>query len=255
MKWLDMGLVVFTQPHGENGMILKALTREHGLHAGMIRSRKKNLPICQAGNIVQLNWNARIEEHLGTFQCESARCYSHDVMHNILTAYGLTSLTALLTRTLPERYPCPDIYDSAVTLIEHMCSSETWLEEYVKFELNLLAWLGYGLDLDQCAATGATVSLHYVSPKSGRAVCQASGEPYKDKLLKLPAFLATPETTHTAKNHTNSSTIEEIIDGIKLTRYFLDKYIFVPQQRTIPMSCQIFANKLMHSTLPLAQEA
>ena len=50
--------------------------------------------------------------------------------------------------------------------------------------LRLLAELGFGLDLDACAATGATDDLVYVSPKSGRAVSRAAGEPCADKLLR-----------------------------------------------------------------------
>ena len=59
----------------------------------------------------------------------------------------------------------------------------------VRLELQLLAELGFGLDLDRCAATGATDELVYVSPKSGRAVSRQAGEPWQDKLLRLPAFL------------------------------------------------------------------
>ena len=59
----------------------------------------------------------------------------------------------------------------------------------VRFELRLLSELGFGLDLDACAATGATADLIYVSPKSGRAVSRSAGEPWADKMLRLPAFL------------------------------------------------------------------
>ena len=55
----------------------------------------------------------------------------------------------------------------------------------VRFELQLLSELGFGLDLASCAATGATIELVYVSPKSGRAVSRAAGEPWQDKLLPL----------------------------------------------------------------------
>ncbi len=49
--------------------------------------------------------------------------------------------------------------------------------------------LGFGLDLSECAATGADADLVYVSPRSGRAVSREAGQPYGGKLLKLPAFL------------------------------------------------------------------
>ena len=59
----------------------------------------------------------------------------------------------------------------------------------IKFELAMLAELGFGLDLENCAATGATTELIYVSPKSGGAVSRAAGDPWRDRLLRLPAFL------------------------------------------------------------------
>ena len=54
---------------------------------------------------------------------------------------------------------------------------------YVRLELGLLQELGFGLDLEKCAATGATEDLAYVSPKTGRAVSRAAAGPYKEKLL------------------------------------------------------------------------
>ena len=56
-------------------------------------------------------------------------------------------------------------------------------------ELLVLEELGFGLDLTECAATGARQELVYVSPKSGRAVSRAAGQPWQDKMLALPAFL------------------------------------------------------------------
>src|SRR5258708_8213184 len=53
----------------------------------------------------------------------------------------------------------------------------------------MLTELGFGLDLETCAATGATTDLIYVSPKSGGAVSRAAGDAWRDRLLRLPAFL------------------------------------------------------------------
>ena len=65
----------------------------------------------------------------------------------------------------------------------------------VQFEMHLLNELGFGLELDACAVTGTHEELIYVSPKSGRAVSRQAGAPWRDKLLRLPAFLmGTAET-------------------------------------------------------------
>src|SRR3546814_17528007 len=62
-----------------------------------------------------------------------------------------------------------------------VCSSDLLL---------LLAERGFGLALDRCTATGATADLAFVSPKSGAAVCRATGAGYADRLFALPPFLA-----------------------------------------------------------------
>src|SRR4030095_5087992 len=59
----------------------------------------------------------------------------------------------------------------------------------IRFELAMLAELGFGLDLENCAPTGESAARTSVSPKSGGAVSRRAGEPYRDRLLRLPAFL------------------------------------------------------------------
>ena len=54
-----------------------------------------------------------------------------------------------------------------------MLADPRWPETYVRFELLLLQELGFALDLDRCAVTGATDDLAYVSPRTGRAVSRA----------------------------------------------------------------------------------
>ena len=91
----------------------------------------------------------------------------------------------------------------------------------VRYELALLAELGYGLDLESCAATGVTDGLIYVSPKSGRAVCREAGKPYHDRMLPLPAFLR-------GEAASNRVSYEELVDGFRLSGFFLDRHLYQP---------------------------
>ena len=102
----------------------------------------------------------------------------------------------------------------------------------MSFEMSLLTSLGYGLELDECADTGSKDNLVYVSPKSGRAVCLDSGLPYHSKLLPLPSFL----TKNPQKSQDLGKNLREIIDGMCLTRYFLEKFIFDQKHLPIPQS-------------------
>src|SRR6202040_3848190 len=90
---------------------------------------------------------------------------------------------------LPEREPHPRAYDGFSALLEALDADSGWAIGYVEWEEALLAELGFGLDLTRCAASGETADLIYVSPKSGQAVSSKAGEPYRDRLLRLPGFL------------------------------------------------------------------
>jgi len=96
-----------------------------------------------------------------------------------------------------------------------------------RFELAFLGELGFGLDLDSCAVTGANADLIYVSPRSGRAVSRDAGKPYCDKLLKLPAFLID-----------GAAPIGEgdIVAGFILTGHFIERDALVPHGLSMPQA-------------------
>ncbi len=90
----------------------------------------------------------------------------------------------------------------------------------VRFELQLFSELGFGLDLAQCVSTGTTVDLIHVSPKSGRAVSRAAGEPWADRLLRLPAFL---------REAGAAPGVNDLADGFTLTGFFLQRHVLEPR--------------------------
>ena len=87
----------------------------------------------------------------------------------------------------------------------------------------MLAELGFGLDLDTCAATGETTDLVYVSPKSGGAVSRRAGDPWRDRLLRLPAFLR-----HSEGNASGWSD-QDLQDGFAITGLFLMRHVLEPR--------------------------
>ena len=113
---------------------------------------------------------------------------------------GLSSACAILEMALPDREPHFEVYESLFNFIENL-EADDWLEAYVRWEINLLANLGFGLELTACASTGKSENLIYVSPKSGQAVSSSAGEPYKDKLLALPKFLLSEAIISANINH------------------------------------------------------
>lgn len=227
MQWSDEGIILSVRAHGETAAVAEILTRAHGRHLGLVhggRSRKLR-PILQIGNHVECTWKARLAEQLGHVTVELRRGYAAAAMDNAAALSALTSM-ATLTRQLAERDPHPNLYEVTLFVLGFLDDASVWPALYVRWELAFLEEMGFGLDLTACAATGANDQLIYVSPKTGRAVSASAGEPYKEKLLRLPAFLTRARQAGMMPG--------DIAAGLALTGHFLDSRIFRPRGEELP---------------------
>jgi DNA repair protein RecO (recombination protein O) len=220
MEWTDDGIVLGVRRHGEANAIAEVMTREHGRHLGLVRGggSSRIRPLLQPGNVVRVVWRARLDEHLGNYTVEPLHLYGASQLGASHVVYGLTHLAALC-RLLPERDPHPDVHDQLAAMLAHLDDPRTAAIAVVRFELQMLTELGFGLDLESCAATGSADDLGYVSPKSGRAVSRTAGAPWQDRLFRLPAFLSEAVTP----------TPEDIADGFALTGFFLGRHVLEPR--------------------------
>lgn len=225
MEWTDEGIVLGTRRHGEANAILEVMTHEHGRHLGLVRggASSRLRPVLQPGNVVRTVWRARLDEHLGHYTVEPLQLHAASLLAASHVVYGVTHLAALC-RLLPERDPHPDVHDRLSIALQQLDDPLAAGTEVVRFELRMLAELGFGLDLSSCAATGDSSDLGYVSPKSGRAVSRGAGEPWRDRLLRLPSFMmkAMP-----AESGMPSSS--DLADGFALTGFFLARYVLEPR--------------------------
>ena len=192
------------------------------MHGG--RSRRLR-PILQIGNHVEASWKARIADNLGHFALELRKSYAGLVLDDAAALAALASIAAL-ARLLPERDPHPNLFELTLFVLGYLEDRAVWPALLVRWELALLEELGFGLDLTSCAASGATTELTYVSPKSGRAVSTAAGEPYKERLLALPRFLLgrAPEGVSAA----------DVAAGLALTEHFLLARVLRPRDLAMP---------------------
>jgi len=142
-----------------------------------------------------------------------------------LALTGLAAAAAVAQGALPEREPHPGAFLAFEALISAFAVPEVWPAVFVRFEAGLLEDLGFGLDLSRCAATGAVDDLVWVSPRTGRAVSRAAGEPYADKLLKLPPFLLGAQA---------GLGEGDVGAGLDLTGHFLEQFVFHPLDRPLP---------------------
>ena len=190
IEWRDEGAVLAVRAHGETSAIVEVFTAAHGRHAGVVRGgvSRKLAPTLQPGAQVQVVWQARLDEHLGSFTVEPLRSRA-GAMGNRLSLAGLNAVTGLLTLTLPERDPHPELYQRTVALLDLLEQTDLWPLAYLHWELALLEDLGFALDLTRCAVTGATEGLIFVSPKTGRAVSAAGAGDWAERMLPLPPVL------------------------------------------------------------------
>ena len=169
------------------------------------------------------NWRARLDEHLGNYTVEPMRQRASDFFGSSHAIYGVSHLAAMM-RLLPERDPHAGLYSVFEEVLDRLEDPALAAPLAVRFELQLLSELGFGLDLEQCASTGSRADLIYVSPKSGRAVSREAGEPWADKMLRLPAFLRDPAV---------ESGERDLADGFALTGFFLARHVLEPRGLTL----------------------
>lgn len=222
MEWRDQGIVLGVRRHGETSVIAEVMTHVRGRHLGLVRNGRSRtmLPVLQPGNLLELTWRARLDEHLGNFTAEPVNFRAATLMEHVASLHGVQALAALL-RLLPERDPHPHLFDMLNIVLDHLSEPSGAGELFVRFELAVLNDLGFGLDLTECAATGTREHLEYVSPRSGRAVSRDVGLPYQDKLFRLPDFLK--------EGSTKAATRDSLDEAFRMTRYFLDRHVYEPR--------------------------
>lgn len=224
MEWTDDGIVLGVRRLGEGSVIVELLTREHGRHLGLVRggTSARMRPVLQPGNSVRAVWRARLDEHLGNYMLEALTLRAAQLMTSSHAVYGVTHLGAL-ARLLPERDPHEGLYEMLESALDEFGDARHAAVQLARFELAMLAELGFGLELSTCAATGVTEDLIYVSPKSGNAVSRSAGEAWRDKLLRLPAFLRGDV------DELPQPSDDDLRDGFALTGMFLLRHVLEPR--------------------------
>lgn len=204
--------------HGEHGAILRALTPEAGLVAGYVRGgRSRRLrPILMPGNLIALELRARTEEQLGGATVELLESRA-PLLGEPLAAAAIEWVTSLTAATLPESQPYPALYSALSAVLDAIgvaSSARQWAAALARYELLLLAELGFGLNLDECVVTGSPDNLAFISPKSGGAVSIGAAVGYEERLFRLPPFLRGQET---------GPPLGDVLDGLVITGHFLDR--------------------------------
>ena len=215
MRFETPAIVCALRNHGEHGAIVRLMTPEQGLQAAYVRGARgrRMRPALIPGNLVQAQLSARADTQLAQAMIELVHSRG-PLLSEPLPAAAIEWACVLTATVLPEGQPYPSLYEAlegVLDAVEAAPSAVGWGAALVRYELLLLAELGFGLDLERCAVTGGNDSLVAVSPKSGRAVSAAQAEPYAGKLLSLPRFV----------REGGRASWVEIAQGLDLSGHFL----------------------------------
>lgn len=230
MRWSSDGIILNFLNYNEKSYILEIFTEEHGKHRGLIRGlhSKNKRSIIEPGNEVYANWSGRLETHLGNYNVEPIKLWSSYVLQFKDRLSAISSICSLISLTMAENQPNSIFYISSKKLIESVATnSDSWIKEYVYWEMQLLSEIGYGLDLERCAVTSKSSNLNYVSPSSGRAVTEEGAGNYKNKLLPLPNFVT---------NYNSYYNKTDVFNALNLTEFFFKKRFFRPNNLNFPQS-------------------
>src|SRR5579859_1052161 len=227
MEFEDEGFVLAARPHGETGAIVEVLTARHGRWAAHVAggASRRLRPILQPGSRVRMSYRARVADQLGSARLEGEGEGASALFDDPLALAGLAAAAAVVAGALPEREPHDGAFYALEALVAALSRPEIWPAVLVRFEMCLLQELGFGLDLSRCAVTGSADDLVWVSPRTGRAVSAAAGEPYRDRLLALPPFLLSAQ---------GGLAPGDIAAGLTLTGRFLQDFVFAALNRPLP---------------------
>jgi DNA repair protein RecO (recombination protein O) len=236
MEWSDDGIVLAGRRHGETAAVVSLLTREHGRHAGLVRGfgGRRNRGVIAPGNHVRARWRGRLQNHLGSFHCELTRAVAALLLADGGRLAALAAACAVAESALPERDPQPRAFAEFCRLLEALETDAGWPEAYVRWEVELLAALGFGLDL---AAGTAADRIHppaYLSAATGRPMTSAVAEVRRERLLRLPAFVVDSGAP------TKSG---DVADGLALTGHFLQQHVYGPPFRGLPAARRRLAER------------
>ncbi len=218
MQWKDSAIIIKKYDHSDHLSIVSCFTIKYGLRKGIVKLGNKKQQQACIGNVVEIIWKGRLEEHLGRFDIQAQEFVYPFIYNDHKKLVSLQSILELLSVCLVEKEPQQELYEHLENFIYKLKFGESnWLLSMVFLEMHILAKLGFGFDCSKCAVTGSAENLAYLSPKTGRAVSERIGKPYAEKLFVLPKIFIDADY---------SPTSEEVTQAFKITKYFFEKNLF-----------------------------
>ncbi len=244
MKYIDQGIIIHKIPYMENDYILSIFSEKNGIIKGVCKyaNTKKNKNNYEVGTLVDYIWSAKLENNLGTFQMEVIKNYPALAFNNLLAMLGIQSLCAVCYDILPERAENTKLYHGLITIFDNIHDDHIWLALFIRWEIQLLAELGQPLNTKECALSGKSDNIRYLSPKTGDGVSINLATPWIDKLLTVPYFIS---NNLDDKIRADCEYFQEVVYGLELTEFFLIKTLQEYNKNNLPNARKMLYSKLL----------
>lgn len=215
----DEGFVISTLPYGNSSLIVKIFSKERGkitafLKGGTINGKER----INIGSHIVFGITRRLAEHMGTLKFETIKEFALFFIKDKHRSFLLSTICEILFFFLPEEAQELEIYNKVLKIIELAELSipfQDLLKEYALFELDILKYMGFGIDVSQCALTGSKSNLFFLSPLTGKGATFIAGSPFKKKLFIIPKIFGNVESEF--------SEILDIKAAFVITTHFLQQ--------------------------------
>ena len=223
MIWLDTGFLLTKIPFKENSIIANFYTKRHGKTAGIIygATSKKIKNYLQNGNELYLEYHSKNDSTLGYFKIEiikpfTSKFFSEKKKLNCIVS--VLELIKILTVDSQENQKIYNLINELFTLLDR----DIWEIDYVFWELNLLKYIGFDLDISEYC------KFEIIDNQKRYFIENAS------KKMIVPNFLI--------ENDKKKITDKDVFNSLNLISEYLKKNILVPNNINFPFSRLNFIN-------------
>ena len=223
MIWTDTGFLLSKIAFQENSIIANFYTKKHGKCAGIIygATSKKIKNYLQNGNELYLEYHSKSDNTLGYFKIEILKPYTSKFFSEKIKLTCIVSMLDLIKILTVDGQENPKIYNLIDSLFS-LLNNKNWKSDYIFWELNLLKYIGFDLNLiDYC-------KYNETENKKKYFIKSAS------KKLKVPNFLV--------ENVKDDISDRDIYDSLNLINEYMKKNIFIPNNINFPTSRLNFIN-------------
>ena len=223
MNWINEGFLISKNRYSENSLIAELYTKDHGKISGIIfgGTSKKIKNYLQIGNKLHVNYNSKNNNRVGYFKIEILKAYSPLYFDHKQKLSCITSAINLIKILTAESQANSKVYELIENLFFILKDNE-WLKKYIFWELELLKFLGYDLELENLVEKDIV---------KNKTVYYASSSLEKKY---VPNFLIEKDS--------KVNDVDTLLSGLKLVGDYLNKTILKPNNLNYPNSRLLFIN-------------